>query len=91
MGKIICVASHKGGVGKTTTALNLGFSLSRFGEKVLIVDADPQGGIAAASKPEEKNDAGAGRSSKGRKKARRGRGRHQGQENERSGRRDDRA
>ncbi len=49
MGKIICVASHKGGVGKTTTVLNLGFSLSRFGEKVLIVDADPQGGIAAAS------------------------------------------
>ena len=58
MGKIICVASHKGGVGKTTTALNLGFSLSRFGEKVLIVDADPQGGIAAASNLKKRTTSG---------------------------------
>jgi chromosome partitioning protein len=58
MGKIICVASHKGGVGKTTTVLNLGFSLSRFGEKVLIVDADPQGGIAAASNLKKRTNRG---------------------------------
>jgi len=49
MGKIIAVASHKGGVGKTTLVLNLGYSLNRLGQRVLLVDADPQGGIAIAS------------------------------------------